>query len=395
MGEFAVAKTSVWWDIENCCVPRSCDPRLIVQNMSSALAAAGYRGPISVSAYGDTHQIPHDIQHALSSTGVSLNHVPAGVKDASDKKILVDMLFWALDNPPPANYLLISGDRDFSNAIHKLKMRRYNILLANPPNVSQTLVAAAKSVWLWKSLVAGEPPLAQSPYISSTSSGNKVDLDKSKNIVLSSSDVTQDTNHEVPNILCDPQSDANGKADKKSEVEEPREMKTDKLSKAARRKQLKRSNPGGSELTKQTVFKKSKKSKKAKRAKRKRLICFRCGDRHCAAECTFSGECQCCGKPGHKDLLCRENPHRIVRRIPHYRPSQGQGMICFKCGVVGHCGAKCTYIGSCDHCGHLGHMESVCRQNPDSIIKWEQVQGHADSNAKSFQGSVHITVHAS
>jgi hypothetical protein len=80
MGEFAAAKTSVWWDIENCCVPRGCDPQLIVQNMSSALAAAGYRGPISVSAYGDTHQIPHNVQHALSSTGVSLNHVPAGTE---------------------------------------------------------------------------------------------------------------------------------------------------------------------------------------------------------------------------------------------------------------------------------------------------------------------------
>jgi hypothetical protein len=77
MGEFAAAKTSVWWDIENCCVPRSCDPQLIVQNMSSALAAAGYRGPISVSAYGDTNGIS---LHALSSTGVSLNHVPAGTE---------------------------------------------------------------------------------------------------------------------------------------------------------------------------------------------------------------------------------------------------------------------------------------------------------------------------
>ena len=50
------------------------------------------------------------------------------MKDASDKKILVDMLFWAVDNPAPANYLLISGDRDFSNALHQLRMRRYNIL---------------------------------------------------------------------------------------------------------------------------------------------------------------------------------------------------------------------------------------------------------------------------
>lgn len=83
-----------------------------------------------------------------------------GVKDASDKKILVDMLFWAVDNPAPANYLLISGDRDFSNALHQLRMRRYNILLAQPQKASAPLVAAAKSVWLWMSLSAGGPPIS-------------------------------------------------------------------------------------------------------------------------------------------------------------------------------------------------------------------------------------------
>ncbi|KAJ6762499.1 LIMKAIN B LKAP [Salix purpurea] len=70
------------------------------------------------------------------------------------------MLFWAVDNPAPANYLLISGDRDFSNALHQLRMRRYNILLAQPKTASAPLVAAAKSVWLWTSLSAGGRPLA-------------------------------------------------------------------------------------------------------------------------------------------------------------------------------------------------------------------------------------------
>jgi hypothetical protein len=78
MGEYAAAKTSVWWDIENCAVPRNCDPHLIVQNISSALATAGHTGPISVSAYGDTNGIAQHVLHALSSTGVSLHHVPAG-----------------------------------------------------------------------------------------------------------------------------------------------------------------------------------------------------------------------------------------------------------------------------------------------------------------------------
>ena len=85
--------------------------------------------------------------------------VLTGVKDASDKKILVDMLLWAVDNPAPANIMLISGDRDFSNALHQLSMRRYTILLAQPPRASAPLVAAAKNVWLWTSLASGGPPL--------------------------------------------------------------------------------------------------------------------------------------------------------------------------------------------------------------------------------------------
>ncbi|XP_074577081.1 uncharacterized protein LOC141833514 [Curcuma longa] len=175
--DYATVKTSVWWDIENCQVPKVCDSHLIAQNISSALAALGYRGPVSISAFGDTSKIPQSVQQALNSTGIALNHVPAGVKDASDKKILVDMLLWAVDNPPPANYLLISGDRDFSNALHQLSFRRYNILLAQPPNVSQTLVAAAKSVWNWKDLVTGGKPLPGPPYINNVSNGNPVSED--------------------------------------------------------------------------------------------------------------------------------------------------------------------------------------------------------------------------
>ncbi|KAK4282611.1 hypothetical protein QN277_013968 [Acacia crassicarpa] len=157
--QYASAKISVWWDIENCQVPKGCDTHAIAQNISSALVKMNYYGPVSISAYGDTSRIPPSVQKALSSTAISLNHIPAGVKDASDKKILVDMLLWAVDNPAPANYLLISGDRDFSNALHQLRLRKYNILLAQPPKASAPLVAAAKCVWLWTSLLSGGAPL--------------------------------------------------------------------------------------------------------------------------------------------------------------------------------------------------------------------------------------------
>ncbi|PHT56955.1 hypothetical protein CQW23_05441 [Capsicum baccatum] len=156
--QYEAAKTSVWWDIENCQVPRGCNAHAIAQNISAALMKFNYNGPVTISAYGDTNGIPSSIQRALSSTGISLNHVPAGIKDTSDKKILVDMLFWAVDNPAPANYLLISGDRDFSNAIHQLRMRRYNILLAQPFQPSPALAAAATNLWQWTTLAAGGPP---------------------------------------------------------------------------------------------------------------------------------------------------------------------------------------------------------------------------------------------
>lgn len=157
------AKTSVWWDIENCHVPKGLDAHVIAQNIRSALSKLEYRGPVSITAYGDTKLLSPRVQEALSSTGIALHHVPSGVKDASDKKILVDMLFWAVDNPAPANYMLISGDRDFSNALHQLRLRRYNVLLARPAqHVSAPLIGAAKSIWLWANLARGEPALQNS-----------------------------------------------------------------------------------------------------------------------------------------------------------------------------------------------------------------------------------------
>ncbi|KAF2560248.1 hypothetical protein F2Q70_00018832 [Brassica cretica] len=151
--EYTRAKTSVWWDIENCAVPKGYDAHGITQKLTTALANMNYCGPLSISSYGNTDLIPKAVQLALSSTGISLNHVPSGRKDASDKKILVDMFLWVVENPPPANIMLISGDIDFSDALHRLRMRRYNILLAHPQRTSPSLVASAKTSWLWRSLL--------------------------------------------------------------------------------------------------------------------------------------------------------------------------------------------------------------------------------------------------
>lgn len=76
--EFATAKTSVWWDFENCNVPKGCDGHAIAQNIKSALLKRNYCGPLTIYAYGDTNQIPSSVQQALSPTALSLIHVPPG-----------------------------------------------------------------------------------------------------------------------------------------------------------------------------------------------------------------------------------------------------------------------------------------------------------------------------
>ncbi|KAL9459523.1 hypothetical protein AB3S75_002845 [Citrus x aurantiifolia] len=85
--QYVTAKTSVWWDIENCQVRDNRDPHTIAQNSSSsALVEMNYCGPVSISAYGDTNRIPASVQHALSSTGIALNHVPAELKKRKEKE---------------------------------------------------------------------------------------------------------------------------------------------------------------------------------------------------------------------------------------------------------------------------------------------------------------------
>ena len=106
--------------------------------------------------------------------------------------MLVDMLFGAFDNPPPGNYLLISGDQALSYLLHRLRMKRYDILLVRPPNASsQVLAAAAKKVWLWENLTAGELLLPE-PTPARSVLGCKLHLNSSDTLKCSHSKVLFD-----------------------------------------------------------------------------------------------------------------------------------------------------------------------------------------------------------
>ncbi|GMI99378.1 Mitochondrial Nuclease2 [Hibiscus trionum] len=149
-------KVSVWWDFENCSPPAGFNAFKIAHMITSAVRANGIKGPVQITAFGDISQLSRTNQEALSATGVNLSHVPNGGKNSADRSLLVDLLCWVSQNPPPAHLFLISGDRDFASVLHRLRMNNYNVLLATSESAPGVLRSAASVMWNWNTLLKGE-----------------------------------------------------------------------------------------------------------------------------------------------------------------------------------------------------------------------------------------------
>ncbi|XP_073271548.1 uncharacterized protein [Primulina huaijiensis] len=156
----------VWWDMFDCPLPAECNPCRIKDNTESSLRRLNYSGPISISAYGELDNMGEEALHSLQSSGVKMIHIPSGRGKGFAKHMILipDMLIWGLRSRKRANHLLISGDEVFAYAMHQLKVRNFNTLLAHPhPQPLQaddsSLVYAANTVWLFTSLLDGEAPL--------------------------------------------------------------------------------------------------------------------------------------------------------------------------------------------------------------------------------------------
>lgn len=146
----------MWWDFENCNLPAGVNVFKVAHTITAAVRTNGIKGPVTITAFGDILQLSRVNQEALSSTGINLTHIPHGGKNSADRSLLVDLMYWVSQNPPPAHLFLISGDRDFASILHRLRMNNYNILLASPESAPGVLCSAASIMWHWHALVRGE-----------------------------------------------------------------------------------------------------------------------------------------------------------------------------------------------------------------------------------------------
>jgi len=161
----ARAPIAVFHDLENCAVPSAVQAWSVAGAVLEALRASGYGGVLrSYTAFGDMALLRPAVRRQLSSTGVRLCDVPSGRKDAADRALLLDMLLFARDTPPPAVVLLITGDRDFAPTAHRLTQLGYTVLLSAPiatATVAPELLSAAHRRFDWASMACGLVPFEE------------------------------------------------------------------------------------------------------------------------------------------------------------------------------------------------------------------------------------------
>ncbi|KAH9853992.1 NYN domain-containing protein [Lenzites betulinus] len=146
------SNVAVFWDYENCALPAT-EPSYMIVNKIRQFAHQ-YGSVKSFKAYVEyteqTSLKTMALRSELQSCGVSLIDCPHnGRKDVADKMMMVDMMAHAIDNPPPATIILISGDRDFVYAVSILSLRQYKIILLAPRNAHSGLKGQADAVYNW------------------------------------------------------------------------------------------------------------------------------------------------------------------------------------------------------------------------------------------------------
>ncbi|XP_071674959.1 uncharacterized protein [Lolium perenne] len=153
--ESKAVKVSVWWDFQMCQLPPGANPCRVAPRITAALRAAGIRGPVEITAFGDVFTLRRSVQEVLAATGVAFSHVPPSGKPDSDRSLMADLVYWIAQNPPPAHFFLISGDKHFANILHRLRMSNYNVLLACPNTEPSVMCSAATIMWPWDALIEG------------------------------------------------------------------------------------------------------------------------------------------------------------------------------------------------------------------------------------------------
>ncbi|KAH6910744.1 NYN domain-containing protein [Coprinopsis sp. MPI-PUGE-AT-0042] len=122
-------RVGCFWDYEN--LPAKQSGNSAIGYVAAFQEIAKRQGIVTMfKAYLQiNHALSKKARQEYQSMGVTLVDCPhAGKKEVADKIMIVDMMLFASDNPPPSTIVVATGDNDFSYALSMLRLRGHTIV---------------------------------------------------------------------------------------------------------------------------------------------------------------------------------------------------------------------------------------------------------------------------
>jgi hypothetical protein len=146
----------VFWDIDNCGVPKGLEGSEVVHRIETFLVDEG-KSCRRISAIGNGDLLPKSLKEDLEQCGVKLQALTTTKANFADACLLHDMHLTMKTKLPPCTIVVITGDSDFARFLYDFRRLGYNVHVITSLDSSKILRQAAGKFSLWTDLthVAG------------------------------------------------------------------------------------------------------------------------------------------------------------------------------------------------------------------------------------------------
>ncbi|RUS91312.1 hypothetical protein EGW08_000926 [Elysia chlorotica] len=155
----ALKAVGVFWDIENCCVPKGKSALKIIERIRERFfqdcREAEFICVCDIIKEADT------TIKDLNDGQINVVHINATAKNAADDKIRQSMRRFSDSHPPGTKVILISSDVNFASDLSDLRHRKkFEVVLIHKAQVSEALLACANEDFLYEDLIRDLPSSA-------------------------------------------------------------------------------------------------------------------------------------------------------------------------------------------------------------------------------------------
>ncbi len=132
----------VFWDIENCQIPRGKSPMAVVSKIRERFYPG--RREVEFMCVCDTTKEKKEVLEDLNRAQINIIHINALSKNAADDKLKQALRRFANVHKPPATIVVISGDINFATELSDLRHRHeFRVILLHNKQASEALIQCA------------------------------------------------------------------------------------------------------------------------------------------------------------------------------------------------------------------------------------------------------------